>query len=83
MKKLLVLGCKTMREGVIASSIFFLGAVVLIASAVYLIPEIWYFKQIFLFLGMVLMLLAPIILISTFFLSIILEKKHLLDDCEH
>ena len=62
---------------------FFLGAVVMIASAVFLIPEIWYFKQIILFLGLVLMLFAPIILISTFLLSVLLESKHLLDDCEH
>lgn len=82
-KKLLVLACKTMREGVMVSSIFFLGAVVMIASAVFLIPEIWYFKQIILFLGLVLMLFAPIILISTFLLSVLLESKHLLDDCEH
>jgi hypothetical protein len=82
-RKLLVLGCKTMREGVMVSSIFFLGAVVMIGSAVYLIPDIWYFKQIILFLGLILMLFAPIILISTFLLSILLESKHLLDDCEH
>lgn len=72
-----------MREGVMVSSFFFLGAVIMIASAMYLIPEIWHFRQIILFLGLILMLFAPIILLSTFLLSIILEKKHLLDDCEH
>ncbi|MBF0471151.1 MAG: hypothetical protein HQL48_07215 [Gammaproteobacteria bacterium] len=83
MKRLLIFGCKTMREGVLASSVFFFGAVAMLTAATYLVPDIGFFRHIFLLIGLVLMLFAPAILISTFLLTVLFARKEIESECEH
>lgn len=68
--KLLVLGCKTLREGVLVSAVFFVGGVLLALAAQYVVPDLLHMNHAVLLLGFVLLLLSPIVLISTFLLSL-------------
>ena len=79
--KLLVLGCKTLREGVVVSAIFFIGGLLLTLAAKHVVPDMFHMNHAVLLLGFVLLLLAPIVLISTFLLSILPGVK-VDDDCE-
>ena len=81
--KVLSLGCKTMREGVLASSIFFIAGVLMILAGTRIVPAIFYMQHIVIALGMLLLLLAPIVLISTFLLSVLPGAKEKLEKCEH
>ncbi|MCB1763769.1 MAG: hypothetical protein KDI27_11615 [Gammaproteobacteria bacterium] len=80
--KILSLGCKTMREGVLASSIFFLAGIGMILAGTKIVSAIFYMQQIVMMLGPI-MLLAPIILISTFLLSLLPGAKEKIGKCEH
>ena len=81
--KLLALGCKTMREGVLASSIFFLAGVLMILAGTRLVPDVAYMQHIVLLIGFLLLLFAPVILISTFLLSVLPGARKKMDNCEH
>lgn len=81
--KLLVLGCKTLREGVLVSVIFFVAGILIILAAQHIVPVLLHMNLIVLLLGFLLLLLAPIVLISTFLLSVLAKNKHKLDQCEH
>jgi len=81
--KILVLGCKTMREGVVISAVFFVAAVLMILAANYVVPHIAYMQHIVMAVGFLLLLLAPVILISTFLLTVLPGAKEKLDKCEH
>ena len=83
MKRLLVLGCKTMREGVVASAVFFVSGVLMMLAASYVVPDIAYLKHITMLLGLVLMLFAPIILVSTFLVAVLPGAKEKMDTCDH
>ena len=80
--KLLVLGCKTLREGVLVSVVFFVGGLLLTLAAQHVVPDMLHMNHAVLLLGFVLLLLAPVVLVSTFLLSIWPgnEKD---DQCEH
>ena len=80
--KLLVLGCKTLREGVLVSAIFFVGGLLLTLAAQHVVPELLHMNLAVLLLGFVLLLLSPMVLISTFLLSILpgVDED---DQCEH
>lgn len=80
---LLSLGCKTMREGVVATAIFFIAGVLIILAGVKIVPEIWHLNHIVTLSGFILLLLAPIILVSTFLLSVLPKAKERMDKCEH
>ncbi len=80
---LLTLGCQTMREGVVASLIFFLAGVMLILVAMHVLPQIWNLQHIVMFFGFILLLLSPIILLSTFLISVLPESKEKMDKCDH
>lgn len=82
-ERLLVLGCKTMREGVAVSAVFLLGAVALFLAVRYVVPDISYLQHVVLFFALVLIVLAPIVLISTFLISVIPGARERLDKCEH
>ena len=69
--KLLMLGCKTLREGVVVSVIFFVGGILLTLAARYAVPEMLHLDLVILLAGFVLILLAPVVLVSTFLLSIL------------
>lgn len=81
--KLLSLGCKTMREGVLAASIFFLAGVLMILAGTRVVPDIAYMQHIVLLIGFLLLLFAPLILISTFLLSVLPGARKKMDNCEH
>lgn len=81
--KLLSLGCKTMREGVMATAVFLTAGCALVLIGIKVIPQIWFFPHIFMALGFLLLLFAPIILISTFLLSVLPKAKERLDNCDH
>lgn len=72
-----------MREGVIATLIFLIAGVSLILIGVHVVPDIWHLQHIIMFLGFILLLLAPIILVSTFLLSVLPSAKRKMDDCDH
>lgn len=82
-ERLLVLGCKTMREGVAVSAVFLLGAVALFLAVRYVVPDVSYLQHVVLFFALVLIVLAPIVLISTFLISVIPGARERLDKCEH
>lgn len=72
-----------MREGVIVSTIFFFAGILMITAGIKIVPDIFYMQQIVMFAGLVLLLFAPLILITTFLLSVIPGAKDKLDKCEH
>lgn len=81
--KLLMLGCKTLREGVVVSVIFFVGGVLVMLAATHVVPDLLHMDLVVLLLGFVLLLLAPIVLVSTFLLSILPGVQQDTDSCEH
>ena len=81
--RLLVLGCETMRDGVVVSAIFFAAAMLLFIAARFVVPDLLYLQQIVLFFALVLTIMAPVILVSTFLLSAIPGARKKLDKCEH
>ncbi|MEJ1373681.1 MAG: hypothetical protein RPV21_00865 [Candidatus Sedimenticola sp. (ex Thyasira tokunagai)] len=74
--KLLILGCRTMREGVVASLAFFIIVILMLLAAVYLIPDQFNMQHITA-LGFII-LLAPLIL-----LSVPPQRREDPDSCEH
>ena len=81
--KILLLGCKTMREGVLVSAIFFVAAVLMILAGNYVVPDAAYMRHIVMAVGLLLLLLAPVVLVSTFLLTVLPGAKEKLDKCEH
>ena len=81
--KLLALGCKTMREGVLASAVFFGAGVLMILAGTRVLPDIAYMQHIALLIGFLLLLFAPVILISTFLLSVLPGARKKMDNCQH
>lgn len=81
--RLLMLGCKTLREGVVVSAIFFTAALLLFAAVRYVVPDWAYVQHVVLLLALVLIILAPVVLVSTFLLSVIPGAREKLDKCEH
>jgi hypothetical protein len=69
--RLLILGCKTMREGVVISALFYAAAVLLFLAAAHVVPAVGPLQPIVLFLALVLIVLAPEVPISTFLISIL------------
>lgn len=80
--KLLVLGCKTLREGVLVSVIFFVGGLLLTLAAQHVVPDLLHMDHVVLLLGFVLLLLAPIILVSTFLLTVLPGVQQDTDHCD-
>ena len=80
---LLSLGCKTMREGVLVTIIFFIAGILLTLASIKIVPAVWHLNHIILLAGFLLLLLAPIILISTFLLSVLPDAKKRMENCEH
>jgi len=82
--RLLMLGCKTMRDGVIASSIFFVAAILLFLAAQHIVPpHLPVVGHIVLLFALILIVMAPVILLSTFLLSAIPGAREKLEKCEH
>jgi hypothetical protein len=81
--RMLILGCRTMREGVVVSAIFFAAALLLFMAVRFVLPDLAYLQQVVLFFALVLIILAPVVLVSTFLLSVIPGAREKLDKCEH
>jgi hypothetical protein len=82
--RLLMLGCKTLRDGVVVASIFFAGAVLLFLAGQHIVsPTAPILGHIVLFCAMVLIVMAPVILVSTFLLSVLPGAREKLENCEH
>ena len=81
--RLLILGCKTMREGVLVSAVFFFAAILLFLAVQHVIPQIAVVQHVVLLLALVLIVLSPLVLISTFLLSVIPGAREKLEKCEH
>jgi len=72
-----------MREGVTVAAVFLVGAIALFLAAQYVVPaDVLHIQHIVLFLALVLIILAPVILVSTFLLSVIPGGREKLDKCE-
>lgn len=80
--RLLILGCKTLREGVLVATIFFIAGVLLTIAGLHLVPNLLHMNHVVLFVGFVLLLLAPLVLVSTFLLSIMPGAREATDQCE-
>ncbi len=80
---ILVLGCKTMREGVVVSTIFLTAAIALLLAGQYVVPNIAYMQHLVLLVGFLLLLFAPVILVLTFLVAVIPGAREKLDKCEH
>lgn len=72
-----------MREGVIVSTIFFFAGFLMIMTGLKIVPDIFYMQQIVMFAGLLLLLFAPLILITTFLLTVLPGAKEKMDKCEH
>ena len=82
--RLLMLGCKTMRDGVVASSIFFVAAILLFLATQHVVPpNLPVVGHIVLLFALILIVMAPVILVSTFLLSAIPGAREKLEKCEH
>jgi len=79
-----LLSCDTMREGVIVSGAFLVMGATLIFFAARLLPTVAYLPLIANVIGIVSLLLAPLILISTFIATVMWPgSKKKLDQCDH
>jgi len=82
--RLLMLGCKTMRDGVVVSATFFIGAVLLFLAAQHVVsPSLPVVGHIVLLFALILIVMAPVILISTFLLSVLPGARETMEKCEH
>ncbi len=82
--RLLILGCRTMRDGVVVSSIFFVGAILLFLAAQHVVPpNLPVVGHIVLLFALIMIVMAPVILISTFILSVFPGAREKLEKCEH
>ncbi|MES9898840.1 MAG: hypothetical protein ABW148_07440 [Sedimenticola sp.] len=81
--KLLILGCRTMREGVVASFAFFFIGILSFLAAAHVIPDLFNMQHIVMAVGFIMLLMAPLILLSTFLLSVLPQRREDPDSCEH
>jgi hypothetical protein len=72
-----------MREGVTVSAVFLAGAIALFLAAQHVVPDIYHLRHVVLLLALVLIILAPVVLVSTFLLSVLPGARDKLDKCEH
>ena len=78
------LSCDTMREGVIVSAAFLVVGAVLIVFASRLLPDVASLPLVANVLGIVSLLLAPLVLLSTFIATVVWPgSKKKLDSCDH
>lgn len=78
-----LISCTTMREGVIVSMAFLIIGAGLIFLASSVMPSVLYLPLIANVLGIVCVLFAPFILITTFIVTVLPGSKEKLNDCDH
>jgi hypothetical protein len=72
-----------MRDGVVISFVFFVAAVLLFLAATHVVPAVAYARQIVLLLALALIVLAPVVLVSTFLISVLPGARAKMENCEH
>lgn len=77
-----LLTCETMRDGVIVSVVFLLMGAVLIYAAANVLPPVASLPLIANVLGIICLLLAPLVLISTFLATVWPGSKKKLEQCD-
>jgi hypothetical protein len=77
-----LLTCETMRDGVVVSAAFLLTGAVLIYAAGHFLPAVAALPLIANVLGVICLLLAPLILISTFLATVWPGSKKKLEQCD-
>ncbi len=68
---------------VVVTAIFLIVGIVMTLAGVEVVPDFAYMKHIVMLVGFLLMLFAPVILISTFLISVLPGMKEKMDKCEH
>jgi hypothetical protein len=81
--KALALGCETMREGVVVTFVFFILGMLFILAGANIVPQVFNLPHIMMFIGFLLLLFSPVILISTFLLSVLPRFKKRMEECKH
>ncbi|HPE81477.1 MAG: hypothetical protein R3E46_17465 [Sedimenticolaceae bacterium] len=81
--KFLVLGCKTLREGVVVAVTFFVAGLLTTLAGQHVVPALLHMNHMVLLLGFVMLLLAPLVLISTFLLSVWPGAHQKTEKCDH
>lgn len=78
-----LISCNTMREGVLVSLTFLFvgGGLIFLASSI--LPQVLYLPLIANVLGIICILFAPFILISTFIVTVLPGSKKKLEKCDH
>ncbi|MCU7938058.1 MAG: hypothetical protein KZQ64_16590 [gamma proteobacterium symbiont of Bathyaustriella thionipta] len=64
--KMLSLGCKTIKDGLTTALIFFITGLSLVLAGFWVMPEIGYLPQIIIFMGALVLLMVPVILVSSY-----------------
>ncbi len=82
MRKLLLFGCRQMKEGIIFSFAFFAAGIIMMLVGLKVVPSIANINHIFTVIGMVMFFIAPIILLSTFLMTVIPGVRKYTDDCD-
>jgi hypothetical protein len=76
-KKLLLFGCRNVKEGILFSFAFFTAGIIMMFAGLKLIPAVANINHIFTVVGMLLFFFAPVILVSTFLVTIFSgQDKH-------
>lgn len=60
-----IFGCNSIREGITTAIVFSVAGVLLVLTALYIIPSIWYLPHIIMLSGSLLLLLVPLIIIAS------------------
>jgi hypothetical protein len=71
-----------MREGIVFSFAFFAAGAIMMLAGLMLIPSVAYINHIFTVIGMLLFFVAPLILVSTFLLTVIPGLRKYTDECD-
>jgi len=80
--RLLFFGCPQMREGIAFSFSFLAAGIILMLAGLKLIPPVANINHIFTVIGMLLFFMAPLILVSTFLLTIMPGLRKNTDECD-
>ncbi len=78
-----LISCDTMREGVIVSMAFLLIGSGLVFVAANIMPQVAYLHMVANVFGIMCILFAPFILITTFIVTVIPSSKKKMKDCDH
>ena len=64
--KMLHLGCKTIKDGITTAIIFLLTGACIVLAGIWVVPEIFYLSHITIFMGAIILLMAPVILVASY-----------------